>query len=255
MKFTAGILGRGAIGAAVAGLPSSARESLRFVWAADAHELAPHDDLAVIIVEGNEQEARGAVSQMRARLKSGTVLVSAAESLSLAGLRALAGPEPALFRVVPLPNDVPQGSTMFLCAGDATHPEDLETVRSVLAGVGPVILVPEEVLGSARALARSALGLLTVALEGIEDGAVAAGLPTDIARAFTKQTLLTTALLLQHQGGSPADLKDQVASPAGTTIAGLAVLEERGVRGAFIRAMEQTVRPREAAEQSASARG
>jgi pyrroline-5-carboxylate reductase len=82
------------------------------------------------------------------------------------------------------------------------------------------------------------MGLLTVALEGIEDGAVVAGLPRITARAFIRQTLLTTALLLRDRGGSPADLKDQVASPAGTTIAGLAVLEDQAVRGAFIRAVE-----------------
>jgi len=81
-------------------------------------------------------------------------------------------------------------------------------------------------------------GLMAVALEGMEEGAVEAGLPPATARAFVRQTVLGTALLLQDRDGSPADLKDQVASPGGTTIAGLAVLEDRAVRGAFIRAME-----------------
>jgi pyrroline-5-carboxylate reductase len=251
MKVTAGIVGRGGIGAAVAGLPFSARENLHMLGPADTLDLAPEDEVGALVIEGDEREARDAISRLRSRMHAGTVIASAVEGLNLAQLRALAGPEPVLFRVVPLPTDVPQAGSMFLCAGDAVRPEEFETVRSVLANVGTVALVSEEMLDSSRALARSAFGLLTAALEGIEDGAVAAGLPTDIARAFIRQTLLTTALLLQHQGGSPADLKDQVASPAGTTIAGLAVLEERGVRGAFMRAMEQTVRPRETAGQAA----
>jgi pyrroline-5-carboxylate reductase len=78
-------------------------------------------------------------------------------------------------------------------------------------------------------------------LEGLEDGAVKAGLPRDVARVFLRQTLLAAALLLYGHPGSPADLKDQVASPGGTTIAGLAVLEDLGVRGAFIRAVEAAV--------------
>jgi pyrroline-5-carboxylate reductase len=85
------------------------------------------------------------------------------------------------------------------------------------------------------------IAYLTVALQGIEDGAIAAGLPQDTARAFVAQTLLTTGRLLQERPGSPADLKDQVASPGGTTITGLAVLEEQAVRGALMTAMRDAV--------------
>jgi len=93
--------------------------------------------------------------------------------------------------------------------------------------------------GPEDGLPRTVGGLLAVALAGMEDGAVAAGLPGPTARAFIRQTLLSTALLLRQHGCSPADLKDQVASPAGTTIAGLAVLEDHAVRGALIRAVER----------------
>lgn len=86
----------------------------------------------------------------------------------------------------------------------------------------------------AAAVSTSTIGCLTVALQGLEDGAVASGLPREIARPFVTQTLLTTARLLQEHSGSPADLKDQVASPGGTTITGLAVLEEWTVRGALM---------------------
>ena len=65
--------------------------------------------------------------------------------------------------------------------------------------------------------------------------------PQDTARAFVAQTLLTTARLLQEHPGSPADLKDQVASPGGTTITGLVVLEEQAVRGALMTAMRDAV--------------
>ncbi|OFW61031.1 MAG: hypothetical protein A2133_04480 [Actinobacteria bacterium RBG_16_64_13] len=99
--------------------------------------------------------------------------------------------------------------------------------------------VPPDMTQVAAAAARSAVGFLTLALEGIEEGAVRAGLPRDAARAFVVQTALATALLLEKHEGSPADLKDQVASPGGTTIAGLAALEDRGVRAAGIRAVEQ----------------
>jgi len=81
-------------------------------------------------------------------------------------------------------------------------------------------------------------GSLVLALEGAEEGAVDAGLARDNARAFARQALLGSALLMDDLGESPAALKDRVASPAGTTIAGLAVLEDRGIRGALMRAVE-----------------
>jgi pyrroline-5-carboxylate reductase len=102
--------------------------------------------------------------------------------------------------------------------------------------------VPEDGSTVIDSIAGSAKGLLAVALEGIEAGAVEAGLPSDTARGFVRQTVLGTALLLERHQGSPADLKDQVASPGGTTIAGLAVLEDQAVRGAFIRAVEMAAK-------------
>jgi pyrroline-5-carboxylate reductase len=96
----------------------------------------------------------------------------------------------------------------------------------------------EEALSPTTAATDSSVAGLATALEGIEEGAVKGGLPRVTARAFLRQALLGTALLLEREPGSPADLKDQVASPGGTTIAGLAVLEDYGVRGALMRAVE-----------------
>lgn len=79
---------------------------------------------------------------------------------------------------------------------------------------------------------------LGVALEGVSDGAVEAGLPREASVALAHQSLLGAVTLLDDHTQSPAVLKDRVASPGGTTIAGLAALEEAGVRGAFLRAVE-----------------
>ena len=64
-----------------------------------------------------------------------------------------------------------------------------------------------------------------------------AGLPRPLALALAVQTLAGTGLLLERTGDHPAIVKDKVSSPGGTTIAGLAVLEERGVRGGIIDAV------------------
>jgi len=88
-------------------------------------------------------------------------------------------------------------------------------------------------------------GSLSVVLEGLERGAVDSGMPPESARKFTRQALEGTVLLMEDMEESPAVLKDRVTSPAGTTIAGLAVLEDRGARGMLIRAVEQAAQDAE----------
>ena len=89
-------------------------------------------------------------------------------------------------------------------------------------------------------ISASVRGSLLAALEGIEEGAVAAGLSADTARAFAGQALEGSVMLMVQQGGSPAMLKDRVASPGGTTIAGLEALEAGAVRGSMMRTVVTT---------------
>jgi pyrroline-5-carboxylate reductase len=83
---------------------------------------------------------------------------------------------------------------------------------------------------------------LVFALEGIEEGAVDAGMPTGTVRAFVRQAILGSALLMQDLRDSPAALKDRVASPGGTTIAGLVALEDVGARGVLMRGIQQGIK-------------
>jgi pyrroline-5-carboxylate reductase len=79
-------------------------------------------------------------------------------------------------------------------------------------------------------------------LEALADGAVRAGLPRDKAMRYAVQTMLGSAAMVQETGKHPAELKDMVASPGGTTIAGIAALEAGAFRSAVISAVEATWR-------------
>jgi pyrroline-5-carboxylate reductase len=110
-------------------------------------------------------------------------------------------------------------------------------VLALLGAVGHVHECDEPLLDAVTGLSGSGPGFLALLVEAFADGGVKAGLP----RALLEQT-----------GEHPAQIKDRVASPGGTTIAGLAVLEQRGVRGAVIDAVvAAAARARELGQQSA----
>jgi pyrroline-5-carboxylate reductase len=191
----------------------------------------PWDELGrragVVIVElcgGTLRECLGALG---AAAGPQTAIVTSSPVVPLSVVRSYVGDGPALFRAV-FPLEL------------GTAKEATERVRAALAWVGAVEIVTEDSLDAVAALAVGGAGFLCEAVQGIEEGAVRDGLPRETARAFAHHTLLATALLLRDHDGSPADLKDRVASPGGTTIAALASLEDAGVRGAYIRAVQRT---------------
>src|SRR5581483_10456672 len=103
--------------------------------------------------------------------------------------------------------------------------------------VGRVQCLPESKMDAVTALSGSGPGFVAMVIEALADGGVAAGLARTTALELAAQTVLGTAKLVVERGLHPAILKDMVASPGGTTIAGLAELESRGARAAFIQAI------------------
>jgi pyrroline-5-carboxylate reductase len=97
-------------------------------------------------------------------------------------------------------------------------------------------------MDAVTALSGSGPGFVALVIEALADGGVAAGLPRDTALELAAQTVLGTAKLVLERHLHPGVLKDMVASPAGTTIAGLAELENRAVRGALIEAVVAATR-------------
>ncbi len=115
--------------------------------------------------------------------------------------------------------------------------EQRRWVRDLFASVGVVKVLPESQLDGLLALASSGPALAAVLLEALADGGVASGLPRALALELALGMMSGSVALLREQGLHPAQLKDMVASPAGTTIAALRELERGGVRGALIEAV------------------
>ena len=123
-----------------------------------------------------------------------------------------------------------------IAAGQQALPTHMAQARRIFEAVGEVVEVPESLLDAVTGLSGSGPGYVAIMVEALTDGGVAAGLPRAIAAKLALQTVKGTAQLLES-GLHPAELKDRVTSPGGTTIAGIAHLERSGFRSALIEAV------------------
>ncbi len=191
----------------------------------------------VVILAVKPQVMGQVLDEIQEFARSWHLIISIAAGITLGRLEE-ALPEPRFIRAMPnTPLMVHAGMT-GLAAGSRATPEDMQLARELFSAVGRTVVVDEALMDAVTALSASGVGFAAVFLEALADGGVKMGLPRGLALEMAAQTLLGTARLCLDQGLHPAVLKDQVASPGGTTIAGLQALETRGLRGLVMEAVE-----------------
>ena len=184
----------------------------------------------VVILAVKPQVMEQALSEIKEFARSWHLIISIAAGITLARLEE-ALPEVRVIRAMPnTPLMVHEGMT-GLTAGSRATPEDVRLALELFGAVGRAVVVAEKLLDAVTALSASGTGFVAVFLEALADGGVRMGLPRALALEMAAQTLLGVGRLCLDQNLHPADLKDSVASPGGTTIAGLHALEQGGFRG------------------------
>ncbi|KAK8737700.1 hypothetical protein OTU49_004199 [Cherax quadricarinatus] len=111
-------------------------------------------------------------------------------------------------------------------------------MNSILSSVGFCAEIPEYQMDAACGLAGSGPAYIYAAIEALADGGVKMGLPRQLAQTLAAQTVKGAATMVLEHGKHPAQLKDEVCSPGGTTIAAMHSLEKNGFRNALISAVE-----------------
>jgi pyrroline-5-carboxylate reductase len=197
-------------------------------------ELSQRADVVVLAVK--PQQLESATSDL-AGPTAGKLVVSILAGVRLSKLAALL-PQARLARVMPnTPALVGQSASAYALGPSASEGDDT-LVAALLAAVGRSYRVDEKLLDAVTGLSGSGPAFVYVAIEALADGGVRMGLPRDIAMALAAQTVKGAAEMVLTTGEHPGVLKDRVASPGGTTIAGLAALESGGLRAALMGAVE-----------------
>jgi pyrroline-5-carboxylate reductase len=243
---------RGMLRAGVAGTTTIAAsdplESARAGLAADTGirvfeaniQVVERSDVLVLAVK--PQTMPQVLAQLRPLVGPRHLVVSIAAGVSIASLLEGLGPERRIVRVMPnTPALVGEGASAY-ALGPGVPAADEAVVKAFLSSVGRAVRVPETLLDAVTGLSGSGPAFVYLMIEALSDGGVRVGLPRDIATMLAAQTVLGSARMVLETGLHPGLLKDQVASPGGTTIAGLHALERGGVRGALIDAVEAATR-------------
>ena len=190
----------------------------------------------IVFLAIKPQQAAAACREIAAALPAGAVVVSIVAGLSMAKLAGLLNTN-RIVRVMPNTPCLVGKGVSVVCRMPEVPAETGRRVAELLAAVGHVHELDESLLDAVTGLSGSGPGFVALLVEALSDGGVKAGLPRSLALALAVETFAGTAALLEQTGEHPAQIKDRVSSPGGTTIAGLAVLEQRGVRGAVIDAV------------------
>jgi pyrroline-5-carboxylate reductase len=203
-------------------------------------EVVAHADLLVLAVK--PQSMKALMEEVRPHLADRHLIVSIAAGVTLRQLADGLGPRRRLVRVMPNTPCLVGASASAYAPGEAATTEDAALVERLLKAVGVAFRVPEGLLDAVTGLSGSGPAFVYLMIEALSDGGVRVGLPRDAAMVLAAQTVLGAAKMVLETGSHPGVLKDQVASPGGTTIAGLHALERGGVRGAIMDAVEAATR-------------
>lgn len=169
------------------------------------------------------------------------LVISIAAGKSLEWIEEAFGAPLRLVRCMPnTPALVGEGCTCVCLKADAAK-EDVEFVLSLMESFGTASVLPERLMEAFIGVAGSSPAYVFLFIEALADAAVQAGMPRKQAYEFAGQAVLGSAKLLLETGKHPAELKDMVCSPGGTTIEAVKVLEEKGFRAAVMDAVEACV--------------
>ncbi len=182
-----------------------------------------------VILATKPADALFALREVRQYFDS-KLLISLAAGINLERLQDAAGHRTRIVRAMPnTPSLIRKGATAY-ALGDHATPQDAQVTEQIFSAVGIVYRVKEAGLDAVTGLSGSGPAYVFTFIEALADGGVTMGLPRDIALDLAVQTVIGSGQMIRETNLHPAELREMVASPGGTTMAALETLEAKGFR-------------------------
>ena len=203
---------------------------------ADNKEAVQDVDMLVLAVKPHIYPI--VIAEIKDLIKPTCIVVSIAAGQTVEALEEMFNPETKIIKTMPnTPAMVGEGMTAAIANAFVTA-EEKEFVTQVLTSFGKLEWVEEYMMDAVTAVSGSSPAYVFMFIEAMADAAVLGGLPRQQAYKFAAQAVLGSAKMVLESGKHPAELKDNVCSPGGTTIEAVAKLEKEGFRTSIISAMK-----------------
>lgn len=219
------------------------REAIREAYGITVRDTnaAVASEAQVLILAVKPQFFQAVIDEIRDTVPQETLIISIAAGKTMAWIEEAFHREIKLVRCMPnTPALVGAGCT-GVCVNGRVSEEETDYSMKLMESFGRAHLVPERLMDAVGAVSGSSPAYVFLFIEAMADAAVAAGMPRAQAYEFAAQAVYGSAKLVLESGKHPGELKDMVCSPGGTTIQGVRVLEERGMRSAVFEALTATV--------------
>lgn len=201
----------------------------------DNREVARSSDVIVVAVK--PKAVGDVIAEIAPELGPGKLLISTAAGVSIGLLESVAPKGVPVIRTMPnMAVGIGEGMTV-LAPGACVQKEELDWATELFRSVGRALVLEEQYMDAVTGLSGSGPAYVYIIIESLSDGGVKLGLPRDVAIELAAQTVLGAARNVLVTGEHPAKLKDEVTTPAGTTIDGILELEAGGLRLTLINAV------------------
>jgi pyrroline-5-carboxylate reductase len=202
----------------------------------DNRSTAARSHILVLSVEPQHLDA--VLEEIHADTGPDKLIVSVAAGYPIARISRLLSRSQRIVRAMPnTPSIIGEGVTALACSPTLTD-EDAGRARDLFESVGKVVTIEERLMDAVTGLSGSGPAYVYMMIEALADGGVKMGLPRQTAALLAVQTVAGAARMVLSSEEHPAVLRDRVASPGGTTIAGLHELEKGRVRATLMSAVE-----------------
>ncbi|NLL17757.1 MAG: pyrroline-5-carboxylate reductase [Clostridia bacterium] len=194
---------------------------------------------AVLVMAVKPQVYLDVFKPMASEIAEDQLVISVAAGVTIKEIEAvLAGPVPVV-RVMPnTPCLVGKGATV-LARGTYALTQHIMTADRLFSALGFTVELPEDSLNAVTALSGSGPAYVYLIVEALIEAGVRIGLPRELSKQLILQTVAGSVQMMAETGKHPAELKEMVTSPGGTTAAALEYLEDQGIRGKIIKAVGQ----------------
>lgn len=195
----------------------------------------------VLVLAVKPQFLAEVIAEIKDIVSPETLIISIAAGKSIAWIEETFGKQMKIVRCMPnTPALVGEGCT-GVCVNERVSEKETAYSIKLMESFGKASIVPEHLIDAVGAISGSSPAYVFMFIEAMADAGVAAGMPRKQAYEFAAQAVYGSAKLVLKSGKHPGELKDMVCSPGGTTIQGVRVLEEKGMRGAVMDALAACV--------------